>query len=106
EYVVVAHLRRVLEDLEVLEEELLVVRHLEIQLPAKLLLDPLREEPGEHVPDMDAARGPAARVQGERRPLLVPVQDPIQIAVAVEHPAPEHRMEFARNLPDPFQDLG
>src|SRR2546425_2192841 len=106
EDVVVAHLRRVLEVVEVLEEELLVVRDLEVQLRLKLLLDPFREEPGEHVPDVDAARGSAARVQRERGPFLIPVQDPIQVAVAVEHPAPEHRMQFARDLLDPFQDLG
>src|SRR3989442_9390575 len=106
EDVVVAYLRRVLEVLEVLEEEFLVVRDLEVQLRAKLLLKPLREEPGEHVPDMNAARGTSARVQGERRPSLVPVQDPIQVAVAVEHPASEHRMQFARRLPDPLQNLG
>src|SRR3989475_3422771 len=73
EDVVVTDLRRVLEVIEVLEEELLVVGDLEVQLRAKLLLDPFREEPGEHVPDMDAARGPAACVQRERGPFLVPV---------------------------------
>src|SRR2546428_4980012 len=102
EDVVVTDLRRVLEVIEVLEEELLVVRHLEVQLRTKLLLKPLREEPGEHVPDVDAARGSAARVQDERRSFLVPVQDPIQVAVAVEHPSSEHRVKLARDLPNPL----
>src|SRR3989449_263155 len=99
EDVVVAYLRRVLEVVEVLEEELLVVGDLEVQLRPELLLDPFREEPGEHVPDMDAARGSAARVQRERGPLLVPVQDPIQVAVAVEHPAPKSHPRSA--TPEP-----
>src|SRR5207245_9326599 len=90
----------------VLEEELLIVGDLEVQLRPKLLLNPLREEPGEHVPDVNAARGPSTRVQRERRPLLVLVEDPIQVPVAVEHAAPAHRMELAGGLPDPIQNLG
>src|SRR5207249_7415095 len=52
EDVVVAYLRRVLEVLEVLEEEFLVVRDLEVELRPELLLDPFRDEQGEHVTDM------------------------------------------------------
>src|SRR6266571_5633737 len=70
EDVVVPDLRRIFELVEVFEEELLIVRDLEIHGRAELLLKPLREEPREHVADVDPAGRTAARVQGEAIALL------------------------------------
>src|SRR5438552_13888128 len=84
EDVVVPDLRGLVELVEILEEKLLVVRNLEVQHGPELLLEPLREEPREHVADVDPARGTAAGVQGEFVALLEPVQNPVQVPVAVE----------------------
>src|SRR6266702_7918619 len=54
---------------------------------------------------MDPARRTAARVQGEAIALLVLVEDPVHVPVAVEHAPAEHRMEFARDLPNPFEQV-
>src|SRR6266581_1189521 len=105
EDVVVPDLRRIFELVEVLEEELLIVRDLEIHGRTELLLKPLREEPWEHVPNVNPAGGTAACVQREAIALLVFVEDPVHIPVAVEHAPAEHRMEFARNLPNPFEKV-
>src|SRR5439155_26433181 len=98
--VLVAHLRRIVEVVEIFEEELLVVRDLKIQLGAELLLDPLREEPREHVSDVDPARGAAPRVQGELFSVLIPIENPGQVAMAVEDASPEHGVELARVVPE------
>src|SRR5467141_1950583 len=71
EYVLISDLRRIFEILEILEEELLVVSHLKVKGRVELLLQPLREEPRQHVADVDPARWPAARVERETVSLLV-----------------------------------
>src|SRR6266581_2495766 len=105
EDVVVTDLRRIFELVEVLEEELLIVRDLEIHRRAEFLLKPLREEPWEHVADVNPAGRTAARVQREAIALLVFVEDPVHIPMTVEHAPAEHRMEFARDLLNPSEQV-
>src|SRR5438132_2889568 len=105
EDVVVPDLRGLVELVEILEEKLLVVRDLEVQHGPELLLKPFREEPREHVSNVDPARRTPARVQGELVALLEPVQDPIQVPVTVEHAAAEHGMQIARQPPEPFEEF-
>src|SRR5256885_15635117 len=105
EDVVVPDLRGFVELVEILEEKLLVVRDLEVQHGPELLLEPLREEPREHVADVDSARRTAARVQGELIALLEPVQDPIQVPMAVEDAAAEHGMQVSRQPPEEAEEF-
>src|SRR5256885_16365711 len=92
EDVVVPDLRGLVELVEILEEKLLVVRNLKVQHGPELLLEPLREEPREHVADVDPARRTTARIERELLPLLEPVQNPTEVPVTVEDAAAEHGM--------------
>src|SRR3989449_2925772 len=103
--VVVPDLRGLLEVVEILEEELLVVRDLEVQHGPELLLDPFREEPREHVANVNAARRTAARVEGELISPLETVQDPIQVPMTVENATAEHWMQVARYPPEAVQQF-
>src|SRR5256886_733578 len=105
EDVLVSDLRRLLEVVEILEEELLVVRDLEVERGAELLLNPFREKPREHVTDVDATRRPPPRVQGEPVAFAVFPQDPIEVSMAVEHAAAEHGVKFARRLSDLLEEV-
>src|SRR5207249_8865387 len=105
EDVVIADLRCLLQVVEILEKELLVVRDLEVERRAELLLEPFCEKPRKHVTDVDAARGPAAGVKRESVALAVFPQDPIEVPMAVEHAAAEHRVKFARRLPNLLEEV-
>src|SRR5256886_284930 len=103
--VVIPDLRGLLEVIEILEEELLVVRDLKVQRGPELLLEPLREEPRKHVADVNPARWTAARVERELVALLETVQDPIQVPVTVENATAEHRMQVASNPAEPIEEF-
>src|SRR5437773_5975474 len=105
EDVVIADLRRLLEVVEILEEELLVVRDLEVQRGAELLLEPFCEKPRKHVTDVDSAGTSPPRVPGEAVAFAVFPQYPIELPMAVEYSAAAHGLEFARYFPDLLEEV-
>eukprot|EP00754_Rhynchopus_humris_P036804 Rhum_TRINITY_DN18897_c0_g1::Rhum_TRINITY_DN18897_c0_g1_i1::g.168709::m.168709 len=78
---------------QVLPVELLVVRDLDHQRDIERVLKPLREHEGDQVPHVHrfAARTPAG-VQVKHLPVLVVVQDLLQVSVREEDAAPQPRV--------------
>ncbi len=79
----------------VVEEELLVVGHLEVEVGPVDVLQVLGEEPGQQVAEVDGAGGAAAGVEADGLPPVVGVEPPVHVPVGEEHPPPELGVEVA-----------
>src|SRR5436189_121550 len=70
-------------------QKLLIIRHLNVHIHMELVLEPLCEVELENMANMHRPTRPSTSIEEETLPLLIIVQDQVQVAVGEEYLAPD-----------------